>query len=116
MTGGEALAAGERIQSPDGRHVLEMTSEGRLVARTDGVEFWGAPRVSNAVAGSVAHMQGDGNLVVYRSPNDITPADAVFASETAGHPGAVLVIGDEGGRGFVAIHDSDQNELFRRPA
>ncbi len=115
LTGGEALAAGERIQTPDGRHVLEMTTGGRLVARTDGVEFWGAPRVSDAVAGSVAHMQGDGNLVVYRSPTDLTGANAVFASRTDGHSGAVLVIGDEGGRGFVAIHDTDGNELFRRP-
>jgi hypothetical protein len=113
LDGGDRLTSGQSIQTADERHELEMTAEGVLLASTDGAEFWrsdGPP-----VAGALAILQEDGNLVIYPSPDEISAADALWSSGTCCHVGAHLEIGDQGGDGFVAIYTVDGAELFRVP-
>lgn len=105
----ELLEPGQRLVN--GRHTLEMTAEGRLVASTEGRPWW-SPTAAHA--GAVARMQDDGNFVVYRSVSSTEPGDALWASGTHGNRDAELRLEDSGGRGVVAIDAPDGRRLFRK--
>jgi hypothetical protein len=85
---GAQLAAGQSITAPNGQYRLSMQGDGNLVEyNAVNNPVWAAATTS----GAAAVMQGDGNLVIY----DAT-AHALWASNTSGHPGAYLVLGDDG--------------------
>ena len=108
LVGGQVLKAGDRLQSTDGRHTLEMTSDGRLVASTEDVVWWSQPVAAGPDA--VASMQdSDGNLVVY---GDSGP---IWDSGTFGHPGAYLTIESDQADGRLTIHDVDGTVLWQEP-
>jgi serine/threonine-protein kinase len=64
----------------------------------------------------MAIMQGDGNFVVYASPSQLDRDGAVWATETANHPGAELVVDEQGGFGRVAIVATDGTVLWDETA
>ncbi len=106
------LDSGEQIETPDLRHVLEMTENGELIAHTEG-EVWWRPG-GRIVAGSVAEMQSDGNFVVYPSKDDHDASDALWHASTHGNPGAFLRIGDDDGRGVIEIVRPDGGVIWRQ--
>ena len=110
LPSGGDLESGEYVESSDGRHVLEMTERGELIAHTQGVVWWDPG--GQTVPGSVAEMQHDGNFVVYSSDNQ-EESTALWASSTQGNPGAFLRIGDLDGRGVIEIVSSDGAVIWR---
>ena len=109
----EVLEPGQQLTSINGRHVLEMTMDGRLVASTDGREWWRSDNVSYISA--VARMQHDGNLVVYKTAASTAQGEAVWASETQRYPGSSLSVEEDvDGRGVIAIYTPDGTAVFRR--
>lgn len=112
LESGARLGSGERVETADQRHVLEMTEDGELVASSDGTTWWRPS--GRTVPGSVAEMQRDGNLVVYPSTSDQVAETALWHSSTHGNPGASLVIGSTGGRGFVEIRRPDGTLVWRQ--
>jgi hypothetical protein len=112
LRSGGRLDPGELIETDDHRHVLEMTDDGVLQASSDGSVWWRP--AARTVPGSVAEMQRDGNLVVYPSKTDQSASNALWHSSTHGNPGAFLVVGDDGGRGFVEIRRPDGEVLWRQ--
>ncbi len=82
------MRAGEFLDSCDGRFRLLMQTDGNLV-----LYFGSTPLFSSNTfqPGSYVGMQGDGNLVIYNMTNM-----GIWASNTPGHPGAVLFIFNDG--------------------
>lgn len=74
-------------------HVLIMQNDGNLVLYKDNGDDTGTPIWATGTNpnGSYAIMQDDGNLVVYDSNNK-----PLWASNTAGHPGAQLSVQGDG--------------------
>jgi hypothetical protein len=106
---GERLAPGELIATADGRHQLEMTTDGRLVLTTNGDEKWAPDR--QGPPGSHAVMQdSDGNFVVYQPAGPF-----VWASGTTSDPGASLVVEDRQGEARITIYAPDGRDLWHRP-
>jgi hypothetical protein len=83
----------DHVSSQNGRFTLQMQTDGNLVLVDYGENppraFW-ATNTWNS-GGNVAYMQRDGNFVLY----DLY-ADALWASNTAGNPGAYLSVNDHG--------------------
>jgi hypothetical protein len=92
---GEGLTpmSGSAARSCNERYVLRTQPSGDLtLVEEDFGEIW-RPNVGSA--GNIVHaqMQSDGNFVLYSGYN---PPVAVWATNTANHPGAVLHIRDDG--------------------
>ncbi|MEW1641915.1 D-alanyl-D-alanine carboxypeptidase family protein [Streptomyces sp. NPDC091219] len=90
LGGGQSLATGSKLQSPDGRYTLIMQTDGNLVLyRGSDPALWASGTAGRP--GTVAQMQTDGNLVLY-APGHVP----IWASSTAGHPGAYLELQNDG--------------------
>ena len=92
LASGEKLEKGESIASPNGYAKLEFEEGGNLVFRVAGKALWksGTPNTD----GEQVKMQKNGNLVMSRVS---TPIQAIFwHSDTAGSPGAVLRVQNDG--------------------
>lgn len=111
LRSGGDLESGEHVESTDGRHVLEMTDDGELIAHTGGEVWWN--HGGRTVPGSVAEMQSDGNFVVYPSSDEQDGSTALWDSGTHGNPGAFLRIGDLDGHGVIEIVRSDGGVIWR---
>jgi hypothetical protein len=83
------LVAIGSITSQDGRSELIMQGDGNLVLVRGGKARWATK--TNGKVVSRAIMQGDGNFVLY-NPGGLP----IWASNTAGHPGAGLIMQDDG--------------------
>lgn len=84
----QALHPNEGLKSKNGRTIVLLQTDGNCVLYGDGQPLWWTgvrPGVDQAV------MQNDGNFVLYK-PGE----GAVWASDTAGHPGAYLIAQDDG--------------------
>lgn len=83
----QSLRTHEGLKSKNGRVVVVLQTDGNCVLYGDGQPLWWTgvrPGVNQAV------MQGDGNFVLYK-PDE----GAVWASDTAGYPGAFLRLQDD---------------------
>ena len=97
------LAAGQSIQSPDGKYTLVMQADGNLVEYAPG----GQPIFATETSGNnYAFMQADGNLVVYR--NNRTP---LWATDTDGNGHASLTLDD---RGYLDIAQAKTGKTLWR--
>lgn len=85
LVSGEALAAGQYLQSSDRHYRLVMQSDGNLVEYVGGRPLWSSMTMGNP--GARAVMQEDGNLVVYS-----TNGQALWHSGTAGTKSARLAL------------------------
>jgi hypothetical protein len=101
MVGGETLAPGESITSPNGVVTLVMQGDGNLVLYrlADGTPLWNTQ--SGNRPGSYAAMQTDGNLVVYASNGAV-----VFHTNTYNHPGARLELQSDSNLVIYAPNDT----------
>jgi hypothetical protein len=108
LDAGEDMEPGQYLESDNGRHVLELTEDGRLVASTEGREWWSP---NSTRRGVIARMQLDGNLVVY-GQEPYASENAVWASQTQGHEDAVLMVLEQDGHGMVAIYDENDQKIF----
>jgi hypothetical protein len=104
MYANQALIANtprEQISSCDGRFSLKLEEHGYLALEANafgGSYLWNSSNISSdfsAKSGVMALMQGDGNLVVYRG-FEPDSANAVWSTNTWGHPGAYLAIQNDG--------------------
>jgi hypothetical protein len=79
VTAGQTLRAGQSRQSPNGRYLLVMQTDGNLVEydTTTRAALWGSSTGQNPDA--FATMQADGNLVVYTAARQ-----ALFNTGTGG--------------------------------
>ncbi|MGN6319676.1 hypothetical protein [Trinickia sp.] len=99
LKAGDKLKPGQSIRSTDGRFELTMGKDGNLVETdlTTKVAVW-----SSKTAGSgatVAYMQHDGNLVLYKIDPDtlcVAGKNDVWSTKTNGHDGAVLTLQTNG--------------------
>jgi hypothetical protein len=114
LESGDQLAAGDVLRSANGRHSLEMTADGELVATTGSDEWWRQPE--DAPPGAVAIMQGDGNLVVYPSASQTGQGHDIWDTGTSNNPGAELVVDEEDGFGRVAVVATDGTVLWDETA
>jgi hypothetical protein len=111
LMAGNSLAPGQSLVSRNGIYVLIMQpDDGNLVLyyRSGGRAFIGGFSTNQAGANAYAHMQADGNFVVYRSNQ--TP---FWASNTGGrpyNPSYQLLLTDAGS---LSIHDGAGNEIKR---
>src|SRR5262249_33547664 len=116
MRADEALignTAEESLQSCDGRFALRLNNESLLLTEylyapfgfTLPVNIWGTGMYTAAI---MAVMQGDGNFVLYRGFK-ADPANAVWATNTAGHAGAYLVIQNDGN---LVLYDAKGKPLW----
>ena len=92
---GDTLGPGERIQSPNGRYVLTMQTDGNLVLLAPGNRaVWAS---GTGEGSSVLTMQPDGNAVVRAPANR-----PVWFTGTDAWPGSVLIPQDDGNLVVVA--------------
>lgn len=99
---GEQLNKGESLISNNGKFVLYLQDDGNLVLYRKGensLQWMWDSRSSAGRAVSRCLMQPDGNLVIYGYP------DAIWNSQTYGHPGAYLVLQDDGN---LVIYHNDK--------
>jgi hypothetical protein len=105
LKAGEGLKAGTNLSSCDGRFVLVMQTDGRLVlyqvTPNGSSQLWANP-VSGLTTDSYSILQGDGNFVTYTSP----AGGPVWASNTPGYFGAYLVVQNDGN---VVVYDAGNN-------
>ena len=106
IVAGEGLTDNDSAFSCDKHYRLVMQADGNLVLF--GVNQ-GAPWSSNTGGQGgplmTAEMDGNGNFVVVDYTRD--PAVALWSTNTWGHPGASLAIGDDGS---LAVHDAPPNQ------
>jgi hypothetical protein len=95
-----ALGNNETLTSADGRFRLVMQADGNLVLYQYGQALW----ASGTNGARSARMQADGNFVLYDAANR-----AVWASHSAGHPGARLVLQDDGN---LVVYDAYGRALW----
>jgi hypothetical protein len=105
---GTTLQSGQSINLGTGKS-LTMKEDGALVLQVDGKDAWhtktGFMDLSrHGPAGDHVAWQADGNLVVYDSFGK-----KAWASDTAGHPGARLVLKDDG---KLVIYDKDNKQIW----
>jgi hypothetical protein len=101
MLAGQVITDGQSLISCDGRFRLTMQYDGNLVLYQGGAALWASNTWHSTVTTEepyAALMQSDGNFVIYNP--DRNP---VWASGTAGYPGAHLVLQ---GDGNLVIYDS----------
>ena len=103
LTGGQSLAGGQWVLSPDRSHGLAFQGDGNLVAYGPGYRpLWSSGTYGNP--GATFTLQGDGNAVV-------TAADGavLWHAGTYGNPGARLAVQDDGN---VVITRTDGTVAF----
>jgi hypothetical protein len=91
---GSPFFAGESVSSSDGRFTLWMQLDGNLVLYMGSTALWSTGTQANVgtnPSGATTWMQSDGNLVVHASDGR-----ALWASNTAGHSNAYLVVQNDG--------------------
>lgn len=93
----ESLLVGQRLISDDNRFSLVLQVDGNLVVYGPNGPLWA--NYSTAGRSTVLNMQTDGNLVI-RGPAE----EAVWHTNTAGHPGAFLVMQSDGN---LVIYEPD---------
>ena len=108
LESGRDMEPGEYLESDDGHHVLELTPDGRLVASTEGREWWSP---NSTRRGVIARMQLDGNFVVYGAEPYVAE-NAVWATQTQGNEDAVLMVVERDGHGMVVIYDDNDRMIF----
>ncbi|WP_083566888.1 hypothetical protein [Pandoraea thiooxydans] len=97
LAAGARLTAGQSVLSANGRFELRMQSDGNLVEldRTTNVVVWASHTAGSGA--TLALMQSDGNLVLYRGAADgAGGGPAVWSSGTASHAGAWLAVQNDG--------------------
>ncbi|MFY0577132.1 hypothetical protein ACN28S_24960 [Cystobacter fuscus] len=104
LTYGQSLSLGQSMRSFDGRFTFTFQSDGNLVHKdAQGTVLW----TSNTAGlqAKSAHMQGDGNFVLYTTIEPTVGA-AVWATNTGGRPGGsvFLLVQDDGN---VVLYDSN---------
>jgi cell wall-associated NlpC family hydrolase len=92
---GTVLHAGASVVSGNKQFALTMQADGNLVLLGQGQVVWSAQTGQNP--GAWAAMQGDGNLVIYR-----TGGVAVWNSHTSGHTDARLIVTTDGNLAITA--------------
>jgi hypothetical protein len=104
LTAGQSLSMGQELISTDGRFDLTVDTAGHLVLFplpwTPGNYLWSR----NVANGQILWMQDDGNLVLRNAAGD-----ALWASNTSGHPGAYLALQNDGN---VVIYDAGNSPLW----
>ncbi|MBX3476305.1 MAG: hypothetical protein KF910_01740 [Brevundimonas sp.] len=85
----EILVPTQRLVSQDGRFNFRLQVDGNIVLYFGTTPLWATNTVNGQ--GLYVKMEPTGNLVAYASDGSV-----VWASGTAGHPGALLVIQDNG--------------------
>ncbi|MFT3775282.1 MAG: hypothetical protein QM820_58790 [Minicystis sp.] len=101
----DEIPIGGELVSADGHSVLAMQADGNLVLyyqHDDGRrEARWATGSTFGLAVSQCVMQGDGNFVLYGHP----ASRALWSTGTWGHPGAFLIVQDDGN---VVLYDGDK--------
>ncbi|MGW2873911.1 trypsin-like serine protease [Kitasatospora sp. NPDC001225] len=95
VSSGTKIKSGQWVQSQSA--VVEMQQDGNLVRyrRSDGTTTWQTNSAGNK--GAWAHVQPDGNFVVYKSDgNPATGAGVLWGSNTWGNDGAFLKLQNDG--------------------
>ncbi len=106
LTGGQSLAPGQQIWSPDRRYRLTFQTDGNLVIyRFDGAAVWWTG--TTGISPNVARMQVDGNFVVYD-----TALNAPWHTHTFGNPGAYLSMQNNGA---IVIYTAGGARLWGSP-
>lgn len=90
LAAGQQLAAGQAVQSPNGRYRLLMQGDGNLVLYRDGPHAVWSSGTGGTGAEAKATMQSDGNLVL--GP----PGQVTWNSGTGSFSNAGLVVQDDG--------------------
>ncbi|WP_375758991.1 M4 family metallopeptidase [Corallococcus exercitus] len=101
LVAGQGLWLGQSMSSNDRRFTLVLQNDGNLVLRDATSVLWTA-NIGGQGALS-AHMQDDGNFVVYRTSTPTVGA-ALWSSMSWGHPGASLVLQNDGN---LVVYDKD---------
>jgi hypothetical protein len=115
LESGATLGPGQRLESVVGGHVLEMTADGRLVVSSPAGVWFIVPPSSRAVPNSIAFMQDDGNLVIYRTPDDTSAENSTYASNTSGAVGDYyLELRDDDGFGELVIVEVTSGDIVKR--
>jgi hypothetical protein len=105
---GEHLTAGGSITSHNSRFTFTLQGDGNLVLyRSDGKYRWDT--ATNGRMVSHASMQTDGNFVIFGKLPFMRLTGPIWATNTAGHPGAWLVVQDDGN---VVIYDQGGSWLW----
>ena len=89
LASGASLAPGQSRASCDGRFVFVHQHDGNVVLYQGGTALWASHTAGTATSTLV--MQGDGNLVLYK-----TGGAARWSTATHGHPGARLAVQNDG--------------------
>ena len=106
-TSEQAIYAGQSVYSPDGRFHLTFENTGNLVLfRYDGTIAWQTETLASGATPLWMLLQADGNFVMYYSNG------APWTSGTGGHPGAYLVVRNDG---HVVIYDQSGSQLWNKP-
>jgi hypothetical protein len=109
---GQSLAPGDWLLSPSGNYGLQLIAnqggyfDGALVFFdiSPWTNLWTDPGLPHPRTPGSAAMQSDGNFVVYSS--DCTgPYSSCWSTQTYGHNGAYLKLGDEGSLGVYDVND-----------
>lgn len=101
LVAGQKLSLGESLWSHDRRFALALQGDGNLVLWDATSALWSAN--TSGQGGLTAHMQSDGNFVVYKTTTPTVGQD-VWSSVTYGHPGAYLILQDDGN---LVVYDKD---------
>ncbi|OJH42810.1 M4 family metallopeptidase [Cystobacter ferrugineus] len=101
LVAGQSLSLGQNLWSIDRRFALALQGDGNLVLWDATSALWTANTGGKGVLS--AHMQTDGNFVVYRTSTPTVGAD-VWSTNTYGHPGAFLTLQNDGN---LVIYDKD---------
>ena len=86
---GHQLDKGRSISSPNGKVALVMRFDDNFCLYSSGNYLWCTQSVGDGIPAAI--MQTDGNLCLYP-----TNGNAPICSGTAGHPGAYLIVQDDG--------------------
>ncbi|MBN8465422.1 M4 family metallopeptidase [Corallococcus exiguus] len=101
LVAGQGLSIGQSMVSTDRRFSLVLQNDGNLVLWDATSVLWTA-NIGGQGALS-AHMQDDGNFVVYRTSTP-TVGQSVWSSMSWGHPGAYLILQNDGN---LVVYDKD---------
>jgi hypothetical protein len=88
LNANESISVNNSIWSENSAHRLTMQGDGNLVLYQYGIPRWDS---KTFVPNCTAIMRADGNLVISNSANN-----QVWESRTSGHPGASLIVQDDG--------------------